>query len=234
MPCDISGCSATDASFIMQCIDFCGRSFHSACAGTQRNHEQTISNFMIPLCVDCRKGQGVNEDGIATRAVLMRQQSLTVDLHNLIDANYKALAALKQMDIKIETIQGACEGISTSLSDMQKEVNKLDKKIDETATVVSNKVCTEVSAIIDDAAPLDNTGTMVKIDSLTSATHKICEGQCVIDENLKIINQELIFLTERDHGPTVTEILEKIKAISANLPVGEEQTLDLHKTLAEE
>lgn len=166
---------------------------------------------MVPLCLEC---QATVSSEITTRDVLTRQQSLTGTIEAMIDANHKACSASKNIDFKIETVQGACEGIVTLLSDMQQQLDRLDKKIDDSALNLYNKV----STFFDESAPVDNADTVAKIETLTSATYKIGEGQGVIDERLKVINQGLISLSERDHGPAVAEILEEIKAISVNLP----------------
>lgn len=182
---------------------------------------------MVPLCRDC---QGVVSTEVTTRAVLLQQQKLTCDIEALIDANFKACNAFKQMDNKVEIVQGEYEGIATLLGEMQQQLNRLDKKIDD-ATL---NVCKKVSSFLDDVAPADNASTLVKIDALTSVTQQIGESQSMIGERLKDINTELIFLSERDPGPAVNEILEEVKAISANLPSGTEQTKAHHETLADE
>lgn len=125
MPCHINNCQITDASHLMQCSGSCGRSYHAACAGTQRNYENEITNYMIPLCRDC---QGVISVEVTTRAVLLQQQKLTCDIKALIDANFKACNAFKQMDNKIEVVQDEYEGIATLLGDMQQQLNRRMQK----------------------------------------------------------------------------------------------------------
>ncbi|XP_052567655.1 AN1-type zinc finger and UBX domain-containing protein DDB_G0268260-like [Culex pipiens pallens] len=141
MPCHINNCQITDASHLMQCSGSCGRSYHAACAGTQRNYENEITNYMIPLCRDC---QGVISVEVTTRAVLLQQQKLTCDIKALIDANFKACNAFKQMDNKIEVVQDEYEGIATLLGEMQQQLNRLDKKIDD--STLNNNVTTGFTA----------------------------------------------------------------------------------------
>lgn len=167
---------------------------------------------------------------VPTRTILLKQQKLTSTIETLIATNYKACSAFNKLDFQIDTIQGAYENIVTSISEIQKHITRFDKNMDDCAS----NMCSKVSSIIDDAIPTDNADTLAKIEALTSVTNKIGDGQCLINDKLKRINQELIELSVRDLGPAVNEMIEEIKAISANLPAANVQPDELHKTLADE
>lgn len=54
MKCGVVNCTQNDNRFLWRCQGNCKRTYHAACIGVQRHHEEILRTFMLPLCQDCQ------------------------------------------------------------------------------------------------------------------------------------------------------------------------------------
>ncbi|XP_058826945.1 integrator complex subunit 1 homolog [Topomyia yanbarensis] len=115
MSCSVTSCNISDDRFLWQC-EFCRKCYHAACVGVQRNQEEFISHFMIPLCADCQHNLKV---GIDTRKVLYQQEKLFESITTQTDCNLQIAADIK----KFNSIVDLFENVELQLKESVANVN---------------------------------------------------------------------------------------------------------------
>lgn len=96
MPCAIINCTVTDDKHVWYCHGSCGKKFHASCVGAQRNHEQSILSYMLPLCYECQKRfvLEINFDKFYI------QQQENIKLSKLVlESNHKLAAKFNNLNI---------------------------------------------------------------------------------------------------------------------------------------
>lgn len=130
MPCASNICTVSDDRHVWYCHGSCGKKFHAACVGAQRNHEQSILEYMLPICNDCQKRflLEVNFEKF------FDQQQESIRLNKLmIESNHKIAANLNKFNIN-----EGFESMETLLNDLKSDFEATTAKISNAAVEIAN------------------------------------------------------------------------------------------------
>lgn len=125
MPCAIINCTVSDDKHVWYCSCSCGKKFHAACVGAQRNHEKSILTYMLPLCYECQKRfvLEVNFDK------LYSQQQESIKLNKLVlESNHKLATKFNNLNIGdgFESMEMLLSELKTAVCDNNNAIKQND------------------------------------------------------------------------------------------------------------
>lgn len=138
MPCDIDNCVINDSRHLWYCNGSnCTKSFHALCAGfVQRNRENDVRNYMLPLCRECQEEFTSRADIKQTR---QQHESLTIKIDAMMESNYKILNLLNRFNV-----HDVFENVELQLNEIKTEIDCIKKSNQN----VSTQLATSVSSIL--------------------------------------------------------------------------------------
>ena len=121
--CGINNCDALDSNHLWSCHGPCKRTFHAGCVGVQRNCEETIRLFMLPLCADCQGSIIEKADLLSCfeqQKVICEQLKLQNTAHDKINRQLTHLTA-------VQTMVEGMDSITNMLSELTTQIESLSK-----------------------------------------------------------------------------------------------------------
>lgn len=132
MKCGIVNCVQNDNRFLWRCHGSCRRTFHAACIGVQRNHEEVLRTFMLPLCQDCQEKftfeQNLQHLSMSFCNIKEDIERTLTSNHKLL-SNYDSLAAthdetLERVDKMFGVINQNISNVTSSSKNSATEIKK--------------------------------------------------------------------------------------------------------------
>lgn len=139
MKCGIVNCAQNDNRFLWRCYGNCKRRYHAACIGVQRNNEELLRTFMLPLCEDCQ------EKFTPELNIKELSSSLTSLIHNMehsLAANHKLLSNFESLSA---THDETLDNVEKMLSEIKQSISIVASSNKNSAAEIKNKL----SALLD-------------------------------------------------------------------------------------
>lgn len=213
MKCGIVNCIQNDNRFLWRCQGTCGRTYHAACIGVQRNHEDVLRTFMLPLCQDCQE-KFTPENNL--NELTASFENITENIGHALKANHKLLSTFKSLSA---THDEALERIEKMLFDIEQKISIVTTSGKTSATEIKNKLsalldtppadtCMTVEKAVKSAA----TAAMEVITTKTSATaHSIDQlPKLIIELRNELVDSNAILASD-----VKSQMKEMAKTLSA-------------------
>lgn len=170
MKCGIVNCVQKDNRFLWRCQGNCKRTYHAACIGVQRNHEEVLRTFMLPLCQDCQEKFTPELD---LNELSMSFQNIKESIGHALTANHKLLTNFKSLST---THDETLERIEKMVVDIKQTISNVTRSSKASAAEIKSKL----SALLD--TPPTDTGMAVEkavksaaaaaVEAITATTTK--------------------------------------------------------------
>lgn len=225
MKCGIVNCTQNDNRFLWRCHGTCKRAYHAACIGVQRNHEEVLSTFMLPLCHDCQE-QFLTELDLKHLSVSLR--GMTENIGHTLAANHQLQANIKSLssthDNILEQIETMFKEIKQNISSVSSSNKKCATDLKTTMGALFDTSSADSSMAIEKAAKLAATAAVETIITTTTTTATTAAASIaeLIDCSLpKLINELRDDLVDANSTLAFTvkaQMEEMAKALSAPKP----------------
>lgn len=163
MKCGIANCAMmSDNNFLWTSAGTCNRHFHAACVGVQRNSEELIRAFMLPLCIECQPQAKAELD---LQKLAIKQQKMTENITHLLECSHKIITKSNSLSATIETL----DGIESKLN----ELTHGQKRIIEINKCNTNKILERTQTFMDTAVLDQNKAAETATEVATAALEHI-------------------------------------------------------------
>ena len=225
MKCGIVNCAQGDNRYLWRCHGICNRTFHAACIGAQRNHEEILRTFMLPLCQDCQE-KFVTD--LNLKALTSHLRNISENIGKTLEVNHKLLSNYKNLSA---THDNLLEHIEKSLNEIKLTITNAASSNKASAAEIKNKMSTLLDTHSDTSAAVEAMAKSAATAAAAAATNSTTGS---INKLLATIETGS---AQSNADSALREILDEVKFVSGaitSLQINQTSASQQHKSLHEE
>lgn len=235
MKCGIRNCVLSDNRFLWRCYGKCNRQFHAACVGVQRNQEEVLRTFMLPLCHDCQE-EFISE--LDLKKFITPLQHISENIGSTLESNHKLIQYFKSISA---THDDALANIEESLNELKKSVSLSvstskhnTTEIKQALTSLCNTPATDIVETMESTAKFAATAAVAEFEATKKQANSINDilPQFICDLKNEISDSHTSLV--REVKSNIEEIKSHIEELSSSTSVANIGSNQNNVSLADE